>query len=419
MKQVLSTIKERWNNFLSKATEKFGNWFDFSDSEKYFKDHKTPIPVTCNKHGISYKVKPDHFLHSDYGCCTECKKERDFQNRIERLKIKQVELIKKFREVHGDRYDYSKVDLVDAVLNNKNKITVICPVHGEYQVEYNSHLKGTNCNRCGKRYTNHEEFISTCKELYGDKYSYEKTHYVNSTTKVTITCTKHNCDFEVLPLNFTRTDQSHFSCPECDERVLDTESFIRRAISIYGNAFDYSKSVYVTSKTPITVICNDCGSEISIYPDHFLRFHPRSKYSVPIVCKCHKERDFKLERAVRELLTSINIPFRKEKSFPDLKDKKKLKIDYFLNEIGVAIECQGIQHYIEIDYFGGSEGLKYRVYHDNMKNEYCKKNNIKLIYYLDQSTYDQYVVGVEKYANDMFITNIDDLKDYIQKLYEE
>jgi hypothetical protein len=54
-----------------------------------------------------------------------------------------------------------------------------------------------------------------------------------------------------------------------------------------------------------------------------------------------------------------------------------------------------------------------------MKNEYCKKNNIKLIYYLDQSTYDQYIGGVEKYANDMFITNIDDLKDYIQKLYEE
>lgn len=417
MRQVLSTIKERWDNFISKATEKFGDWFDFSYSEKYFKDHKTLIPVTCNKHGISYKVKPDHFLHSDYGCCTECKKERDFQNRIERLKIKQVELIKKFREVHGDRYDYSKVDLVDAILNNKNKITVICPVHGEYQVDYNSHLSGVNCIKCISRYTNHEEFIAVCKKLYGDKYSYEKTHYINSTTKVTITCTEHNCDFEVLPLNFTRTDQSHFSCPECDERVLDTESFIKRATSIYGNAFDYSKSIYVTAKTPITIICNNCGAEISIYPDHFIRRGGKKwKYDLPYVCKCHREHESTLETETRELLTSLEIPFKKEKTYPDLKDRIRLKMDFFINSLNLVIECQGVQHYSVVDYFGGEEGLKYRIYHDDMKNEYCKKNNIKLIYYLDQSTYDQYIVGVEKYANDIFITDINDLKNYILNL---
>ena len=91
-------------------------------------------------------------------------------------------------------------------------------------------------------------------------------------------------------------------------------------------------------------------------------------------------------------------------------------MDFFINSLNLVIECQGVQHYSVVDYFGGEEGLKYRIYHDDMKNEYCKKNNIKLIYYLDQSTYDQYIVGVEKYANDIFITDINDLKNYILNL---
>lgn len=49
--------------------------------------------------------------------------------------------IKQARKVHGDKYDYSKVDYVDA----NTKVTIISPTHGEFQQTPSSHLSGHGC----------------------------------------------------------------------------------------------------------------------------------------------------------------------------------------------------------------------------------------------------------------------------------
>lgn len=43
-------------------------------------------------------------------------------------KLTANEFIKQARNVHGDKYDYSKVEYV----NSKTKICIICPIHGEF-----------------------------------------------------------------------------------------------------------------------------------------------------------------------------------------------------------------------------------------------------------------------------------------------
>ena len=55
--------------------------------------------------------------------------------------------IEKARKVHGDKYDYSKVEYV----NSHTKICIICPEHGEFWQTPNNHLCGKGCNECGKR----------------------------------------------------------------------------------------------------------------------------------------------------------------------------------------------------------------------------------------------------------------------------
>lgn len=53
--------------------------------------------------------------------------------------------IKRAKEIHGDKYDYSLVDYVNA----KTKVEIICPVHGKFtQIPYN-HLSGKGCMECG------------------------------------------------------------------------------------------------------------------------------------------------------------------------------------------------------------------------------------------------------------------------------
>lgn len=44
----------------------------------------------------------------------------------------------------------------------------------------------------------------------------------------------------------------------------------------------------------------------------------------------------------------------------------------------MCIEYDGAQHFIAVDYWGGENGLYYRKLNDNIKNKYCKENNIKL-----------------------------------------
>ena len=60
-------------------------------------------------------------------------------------RLTKEEFIEKARQVHGDKYDYSKVEYK----NNKTKICIVCPIHGEFWQRPNDHLNGRGCDKCG------------------------------------------------------------------------------------------------------------------------------------------------------------------------------------------------------------------------------------------------------------------------------
>ena len=98
------------------------------------------------------------------------------------------DFIKKAREVHGDKYDYSKVNYV----KNSTKVCIICPEHGEFWQIPSNHLKGFGCPKCtnNHHYTT-EEWIQNAKEVHGDRYDYSKVNYTNRKAKVCIICPEH------------------------------------------------------------------------------------------------------------------------------------------------------------------------------------------------------------------------------------
>jgi hypothetical protein len=113
---------------------------------------------------------------------------------------KTKEFIDKAIEVHGDKYDYSKVNYID----NLTRITIICDKHGEFYQIPKVHKTGSGCNTCENEKTrnskksNNNEFIEKAKKVHGDKYDYTKVDYINNRTKVKIICNKH-ADFEQTP----------------------------------------------------------------------------------------------------------------------------------------------------------------------------------------------------------------------------
>ena len=68
-----------------------------------------------------------------------------------------------------------------------------------------------------------------------------------------------------------------------------------------------------------------------------------------------------------------------QKRFTQCRDKRPLPFDFYLPDYNICVECQGKQHYIAMEYFGGEKQLKNQLLHDEIKRNYCKKENIKLI----------------------------------------
>ena len=96
-------------------------------------------------------------------------------------------------------------------------------------------------------------------------------------------------------------------------------------------------------------------------------------------CKCNICDLSKGEVAIKRFLNNNSINYKHEFRFNDCKYKNPLPFDFYLFDYNYCIEMQGIQHFEPIDYFGGVKNFKSQIIKDKIKNDYCLRNNIKLI----------------------------------------
>jgi len=166
--------------------------------------------------------------------------------------------IKKADLVHGGKYDYSRTTYVKASI----KVNIDCLVHKKFSQTPNNHLRGKGCPDCGKEVSrlkktkNTNWFIQEAKRIHGNKYNYSKSVYRLGTEKVHIECPSHGF-FEQIP-------KKHISgqgCPKCarlnsgSSQRLTLEEFISSSNAIHKGKFDYSKCLYINSKTDVIIIC--------------------------------------------------------------------------------------------------------------------------------------------------------------------
>lgn len=111
----------------------------------------------------------------------------------------------------------------------------------------------------------------------------------------------------------------------------------------------------------------DCGNIHFVSSHHLISGQIQS-------CGCGKSRG---EDKISQILKNKNIFFETQKTFPDLLSNKnwKLRFDFYFPEYNICLEYQGIQHYDSTNKFYSEEGQE----RDNIKRDYCKNNNIKLI----------------------------------------
>lgn len=335
--------------FIEKAKKLHGGKYDYSQAE--YINAKTKVCIVCPEHGEFWQA-PDKHLHG-HGCpmCHPFSyKNTDW-------------FVNESRKIHGNRYDYSLTEYTGAL----NKVRIICPTHGVFEQIANNHLHGQGCPKCHKvkSQKNLDDFITEAKNIHGDKYDYSKVEYRGAHTRVCIVCPEHG--------EFWQTPANHLSgkgCRKCYGRYnMSTADFINESYKIHGDKYDYSKVLYSDTTSKVCIIC----------PEHGEFWQTPAKHLMGHGCPICKQSHLELE--IRNLLLRNNILFEQQKTFDWLKNVNNLKLDFYIPDKKIAIECQGIQHFEPSEYFGGVDTFNKQVEMDELKYNLCESHDIKILYY--------------------------------------
>lgn len=315
----------------------------------------------------------------------------------------------------------------------------------ELIVKVNRHLGGQGCPKCNGCRRTTDDFIKIFKGKYDKPYSFEKTDYKNSNTKVCVTCEKHD-DFYITPHMLLRGQ----GCPKCGRNRIgkahsDTqETFLQKAKEKgLLEKYDFSNIVYERSNCKIQLYCgkqDKCGKEHGIFyitPNDLLNGHGCPKCSkvyrrtqdeliedfrivhgdkydyskvefknmrtkVCMICPEHGEfwqlpdshirgqgcpqcKMSHMENNISQLLKDNDIEFEYESNINGLLQRKS--VDFYIPKYNLTIECQGGQHF-----YGGfnrkdkvkANNIHYTVLRrDIEKKKILDENNIRILYYSD------------------------------------
>ena len=379
--------------FIEKAKKVHGDKYDYSKVN--YINSRTKVCIVCPEHGEFWQ-RPNNHLNG-WGC-SKCSNEKTH----EKQRLTTEEFIERAIEVHGKKYDYSKVNYI----NNQTKVCIICHEKDEYGIEHgefwqtpNNHLNGDECPRCSKKYKcTTEEFIQKAKLVHGNKYDYSQVEYINSKRKVCIICPEHG-EFWQKPSQHLITN---CPCQKCSCIIRTTEDFINKAILIHGNKYNYSKVEYKGKDIKVCIICPEHGEFWQSTGSHL---------SGNGCCKCSET---KLENTIEQCLKNENIDYIFQYSKADgLEELGCMRIDFFLPKQNIAIECQGEQHFAPNEFFGGVKQFKKQINNDQRKLKICKDKNIYMLYFTKEAYIDRYKLSDgEGYT---YVCNLEKLLKYIKK----
>ena len=369
--------------FILEAKEIHGDRYDYS--KVVYEHNLKQVIIICKEHGEFLQLPKTHKRGNG---CIDCGL---ISKKIKRTK-KPEQFIIDAKEIHGDTYDYSKVDYSDA----KENVIIICKKHGEFEQTPNNHLRGAGCKICSGCYkSNSDEFAEKSKIIHGDIYDYSKVDYINVIEKVIIICKEHG-EFEQSPNNHLNGQ----GCQKCGHNmtIFSNEDFVKEAKKIHGDKYDYSKSSYSKMAVRLIIICKSHG-EFSQTPSNHITHRQGCNL-------CINKTETKLYEIMKKIFPNLISQFKQEWC----KNKKSLPYDFCIPEYKIIIELDGRQHFQQVRNWSSPQE---QFENDKFKEECANNNGYSIIRLLQEDvmndTYDwekELCDAVEEIKTSNEITNI-------------
>lgn len=303
--------------------------------------------------------------------------------------------IKRFREL-----GYTNIKIGDTILININELSkgsrTIVDVECDYcfniiKVKYQDYVKYNDnkysCQKCRQRKTSENTLKERRKKMYTKALCFcNKNNYnlitpesdiFTADSRVIYECPKHGIhDTKIYTLML---EHKCINCANEEQHNL----YRKKTDDVYNKFKQYggiliNKEDYISwSKKNLKVICNECKD---IFTTSYYAF---IKHQGQVCPKCSSVIS-KGEIKIKNYLIKNNIKFNMQFKFDDCRNKNPLPFDFYLYDYNICIEYDGEGHYLPINRcntnnYNAEEVLKSIKKRDNMKTQYCKKNNIKLI----------------------------------------
>jgi hypothetical protein len=251
--------------------------------------------------------------------------------------------IKKSKEIHGDKYDYSLCDYT----NKRTKVKIICKEHGEFEQHTHNHLHGSGCLKCSGRNLTIPEFINKSNISHKNKYDYSLVNTTKSFEKINIICPIHGV-FETITSNHIKGSGNCIKC-FINKKTSNNEEFINKSNTVHNYEYDYSLVHYNNSKSKVKIICKKHG-EFEQTPNMHLRGQgcPICRYIKSTEKNMNSEHGFSLKSWDKQILKNPN-------SNPKLyilkchnENEKFIKVGITLNDVKVRFYGKRMPYKYEI-----------------------------------------------------------------------
>lgn len=339
---------------------------DFEYVDIYRKNGVIYISFICNKHrdfGVQ-SMRKSNMKRNIKGCkyCSNKHLSSEYISKIVHEKNPDIEFIEPITNMTTKKKCRCKKHNIIYYTTPQNVLYGRCCVEcGKEKLKYN-HLKSTD--EVQKRIWEKNPHIILVEEYDGDMKNKK------------CFCSKHMKYFSKHLSTLYYCDSG---CDECykelmRERFGTGQDGFKNALKQIHPELDVIGE-YINNNTPIEIYCRK--------HDYYYKATPVSildKFSC-----CPKSRSTYKEESVCQLLENWGYKITRQKEFEDCIDKRKLRFDIYLDDYNVLIEYQGEQHYYPISYDDSQslEDIKnkyeYTISHDEIKRNYCIKNNIPLI----------------------------------------
>lgn len=230
------------DEFIQRAKKVHEDKYDYSLVD--YQTWNKKIKIICPIHGTFEQSAGDHLRKKG---CLKCA--------IEKIKLKlkdsKESFIEKSKKVHGNKFNYSLVEYVNAHI----KVKIICPIHGLFEQTPNAHTQGASCPKCfHKPFCTTEKFIKKAQKTHKNKYDYSLVNYKDSKAKVKIICPIHGI--------FKQTASNHIfgaGCPICK---------LSKGENLISDLFNQNKITYKLQHK-----FKDCFFKRKLPFDFFLKKH--------------------------------------------------------------------------------------------------------------------------------------------------